>query len=175
MVVFRHALALDATTLGDDVAGHLGLDAVAVRGRVLAAVPTARATAASTHPRTRHRMAQYGVEAGNGVSFPDPFGLFDFITLEKNAKCVLSDSGTVQEECAVFKVPNVTLRDVTERPETIECGSNVLSGADPDTIANCVRTVLSLEPKWNAPAEYTAPAVSDTVVRMVTGYYHSLR
>ncbi len=128
----------------------------------------------STHPRTRARMEQYGVAAGEAVRFPEPFGLFDFITLEKNARCVLSDSGTVQEECAVFGVPNVTLRDVTERPETIECGSNVLSGADPESISACVKAVLSLPPRWQAPPEYLVPAVSDTVARIVLGYHAHL-
>ena len=61
-------------------------------------------------------------------------GFFDFVALEQAAFCVLSDSGTVQEECCIFRVPNVTIRDVTERPETIECGSNMLAGADPERV-----------------------------------------
>ena len=100
----------------------------------------------------------------------EPFGFFDFISLEKQARCVLSDSGTVQEECSVFKVPNVTLRDVTERPETIECGSNILSGADPDSILRCVDIVLSQIPNWNPPIEYLAQNVSEKVVRILMGF-----
>ena len=64
----------------------------------------------------------------------EPLGFFDFVHLEKNSLAVLTDSGTVQEECAILGVPNVTLRDVTERPETLECGSNVIAGAHPDSI-----------------------------------------
>ena len=64
-----------------------------------------------------------------GVRYLEPLGLFDFVALERQA-CVLTDSGTVQEECAIFRVPSVTLRDVTERPETIEAGSNMLAGVD---------------------------------------------
>lgn len=64
----------------------------------------------------------------------EPLGIFDFVHLDQHAMCVLTDSGTVQEECCIFKVPNVTLRDVTERPETVEVGSNMLSGAEPDLI-----------------------------------------
>src|SRR5207249_4845752 len=87
----------------------------------------------STHPRTRSRMERMGVSSANPqVRFLEPFGFFDFITLEKSALCVLSDSGTCQEECTLFGVPTVTLRDVTERPETIEHGANILSGIDPD-------------------------------------------
>lgn len=129
----------------------------------------------STHPRTRVRMESAGLKVEDrDVRFPDPFGFFDFIALERNARCVLSDSGTVQEECAIFGVPNVTVRDVTERPETIECGSNILSGADPDNIVACVGKVLALRPRWKPPREYVAPAVSDTVVRIVSGYHANL-
>jgi UDP-N-acetylglucosamine 2-epimerase (non-hydrolysing) len=70
----------------------------------------------STHPHTRKKMQEFGVDVKNQqLRFMEPFGFFDFVHLERNAFCVLSDSGTVQEECAIFKVPNVTLRDVTER------------------------------------------------------------
>lgn len=127
----------------------------------------------STHPRTRLRMDQFRIQAGDAdVRFLDPFGFFDFIALERQAVCVLSDSGTVQEECAIFGTPNVTLRDVTERPETLECGSNILSGADTDSVLACVRAVLALKPRWTAPPEYLEDAVSDTVVRLALGYHH---
>jgi len=127
----------------------------------------------STHPRTRSRLLAFDVEVENSnIRFLEPFGFFDFVTLEKNARCVLSDSGTVQEECAIFKVPNVTLRDVTERPETIECGSNILSGGDPDSILRCTETVLAHPPDWNPPPEYLAEAVSQVVLRLLMGYHH---
>jgi len=71
-------------------------------------------------------------------------------------------------------VPNVTLRDVTERPETLECGSNLLSGADADRVVSGVDLVLSMAPRWQAPPEYLARSVSDTVVRIVLGYHHGL-
>lgn len=104
------------------------------------------------------------------ILFHVPFGFFDFVALEQNALCVLSDSGTVQEECCIFKVANVTLRDVTERPETIECGSNMLSGCDPQTILCCVRVVLDRRLEWRVPPEYTVEHVSDTVVKIVLGH-----
>lgn len=127
----------------------------------------------SVHPRTRNRMQRFGVGVSNDqVRLHEPFGFFDFVCLEKNAFCVLSDSGTVQEECCIFRVANVTLRDVTERPETIECGSNILSGADPQSIQQCVRTVLGQRPAWTVPREYLEEHVSDTVVRIVLGYLH---
>ena len=127
----------------------------------------------STHPRTRLRMAEMGIKDDNdAVRFLPPFGFLEFITLERNAMCVLSDSGTVQEECSIFGVPNVTIRDVTERPETIECGSNILSGADPNVIMNCVNIVLELMSPWSPPPEYVVENVSDTVIKIILGYHH---
>ena len=126
----------------------------------------------SLHPRTRDKMRAFGLDiGGNGeVRYLEPLGLFDFVALEKHARCVLSDSGTVQEECCIFSVPAVTIRDVTERPETIECGSNMLSGADPERILGCVETVLDTGPTWQAPPEYLVRDVSSTVARIVFGY-----
>ena len=130
----------------------------------------------SLHPRTASRMQRYGVGVTNNqVKLHEPFGFFDFIALEQSAFCVLSDSGTVQEECSIFRVANVTIRDVTERPETIECGSNILSGAEPETIQQCVRVVLSQKPDWTAPPEYLVPNVSSTVAKIVLGYLHRSR
>lgn len=128
----------------------------------------------SLHPRARNRLEKFGVQpAQSEVRLHEPFGLFDFVSLEKNALCVLSDSGTVQEECAIFRVPTVTIRDVTERPETLEAGSNILSGADPGHILTCARTVLSAPPSWQAPPEYLVPNVSETVVRILIGHHET--
>lgn len=125
----------------------------------------------SLHPHTRQKIAQFMIKLSNpDIRFIDPPGFYSFISLERHAFCILSDSGTVQEECCIFKVPNVTLRDVTERPETIECGSNILSGADPDTVLSCVKTVLANPPYWQPPREYLEKTVSNTVCRIVMGY-----
>jgi UDP-N-acetylglucosamine 2-epimerase (non-hydrolysing) len=123
----------------------------------------------SLHPRTADRMRSYGVSV-DGVRFVEPLGLFDFVALEKAAFCVLSDSGTVQEECCIFGVPTVTLRDVTERPETIECGSNVLSGVEPESVLSCVEVAVRRRGGWTPPPEYLADNVSETVARIVIGH-----
>ena len=129
----------------------------------------------STHPRTRSRLsAAEQSNVDSDVRFIEPVGFFDFVALEKQALCVLSDSGTVQEECAITKVPSVTLRDVTERPETIECGSNILTGSAVNDILSGVEVALSGPSGWATPPEYLAPAVSSTVLRIVTGYFHDL-
>jgi len=125
----------------------------------------------SFHPRTRAKFEQFGVDVQRaGLRFIEPLGFFDFIKLEKSAFCLLSDSGTVQEEGCIFQVPNVTLRDVTERPETIEGGSNILSGSDPEQIVSLVNLVTSGAQDWRIPPEYLVQNVAETVIRMVLGY-----
>ena len=125
----------------------------------------------SVHPRTAEKMAKFGISPETaGIKLLKPLGFFDFVKLEKNAYAVLSDSGTVQEECAIFGVPNVTLRDVTERPETIECGSNILSGAEPDAILRAVEIAVSQPADWSPPREYLETNVSRTVAKIVLGY-----
>lgn len=122
----------------------------------------------SLHPRTAAKCKQFGIDAGGeDIRLLEPLRLFDFIKVEKNALAVLTDSGTVQEECCIFGVPNVTLRDVTERPETIECGSNVLSGADPDSIVRCLEHALANRASWTPPPEYLAENVSRVVCNIL--------
>jgi UDP-N-acetylglucosamine 2-epimerase (non-hydrolysing) len=125
----------------------------------------------SLHPRTAARLQDAGLTPGDPrVRLMQPFGLFDFVALERSAFCALSDSGTVQEECCIFGVPNVTLRDVTERPETLDCGSNILSGVEPDAILRAVRTVRATPTNWTVPPEYLTPNVSSTAARIVLGH-----
>ena len=125
----------------------------------------------SFHPRTKSKFEQFGVGIEQqGLRFLEPFGFFDFLALERSAFCILSDSGTVQEEACIMGVPNVTIRDVTERPETVECGSNILSGGNPADIARSVRIAVDSKGKWTPPAEYLAENVADTVTRLVLGY-----
>jgi len=126
----------------------------------------------SFHPRTRAKVEKFGVRVNlPGLVFAQPFGLFDFVRLEQSAFCILSDSGTVQEEACILGVPNVTIRDVTERPETIECGSNVLAGCEPDQIKRLVSMVTGQSHGWRPPAEYLTEHVASTVCRVVLGYH----
>jgi UDP-N-acetylglucosamine 2-epimerase (non-hydrolysing) len=123
----------------------------------------------SVHPRTADRIRHFGVKTGD-LRLLEPLGFFDFVHLERRARAVLSDSGTVQEECAIFGIPNVTLRDVTERPETIEAGSNILSGSEPEDMLRALRVALETSSSWTPPAEYVVPDVSRTVAKVVLGY-----
>lgn len=182
-VIERHADAAAAS----DVLARLGLSSqgyllvtmhraenVDLEGRLRALVEAlrdlgrehAKPVVLSLHPRTRAKVERFGVSL-DGIVFAEPFGFHDFIRLEREAFCVLSDSGTVQEEACIFGVPNVTIRDVTERPETLECGSNVLAGADPAAIAGLVRMVTNRPTNWTPPEEYLRTNVSETVTRLL--------
>ncbi len=124
----------------------------------------------SVHPRTADKMQAFGLGDQAGIRFSEPLGFFDFVALEKHARAVISDSGTVQEECAIFRVPNVTIRDVTERAETIECGSNILAGASPEDLERALEIVLGTSKDWDPPWEYLVGDVARTVTRIVLGY-----
>lgn len=109
----------------------------------------------SVHPHTRAQLLKNNLflEA-KGLQAYQPLGLIDFIKLEKNAFCVLTDSGTVQEECYLLGIPNVILRDVSERPEIMEAGSSLISGHQPDAILTAVKAVRNLDLPWLPPDEY---------------------
>ena len=124
----------------------------------------------SLHPRTKKRIREFGLGMRDrNIKLLKPLGFFDFISLEKQAFCVLSDSGTVQEECCIFEVPNVTIRDVTERPETVACGSNILAGVNPQEILKSIEIVTNELHKWKIPEEYIRENVSTSVVKILFG------
>ena len=125
----------------------------------------------SLHPRTQARVEEFAIDIEmTGLQFVDPLGFFEFARLEQDAWCILSDSGTVQEEACLFGTPTVTIRDVTERPETLEAGSNMLSGVEPERIAEAATLVASERGSWRPPADYTKDNVAETVRRLVLGF-----
>jgi len=125
----------------------------------------------SVHPRTRAKLADRGRELDSRVQLHEPFGFADFVRLESSARLVITDSGTVQEECSLLKVPTVTCRETTERPETVECGSNVLSGvSDPDRMVECSRVMLASANDWRSPYEGALHrGVAEKVVKLLVG------
>ena len=126
----------------------------------------------SLHPHTADRLRRGSIEPGCRIRIVEPLGFWDFVALERDSRGVISDSGTVQEESCIFRVPSVTIRDTTERPETIECGSAILTGSDPSTIAESVRIALDSGCDWAPPPEYMESSVSTTVTKIVLGYRH---
>ena len=103
------------------------------------------------HPRTMKRIKDFGLEVSKGIKLIEPLGFLGFLQLEANAKLVLSDSGGVHEETCILKVPCVTLRDNTERPETLEVGSNVLAGVNQEKILEGVKIRIDKERNWTNP------------------------
>lgn len=93
------------------------------------------------HPRTKSKLAS--MEIPQGIRIMAPLGFYDFNKLLKESYCVLSDSGTAAEEGLFYKVPNVSLRMATERPETVESGGTIVSGMDLDNIVESVTTAVT--------------------------------
>jgi UDP-N-acetylglucosamine 2-epimerase (non-hydrolysing) len=102
------------------------------------------------HPRTNNMLQTMGLKYDN-ISFTQPIGYFDFVTLEENARLVITDSGGVQEETCILGTPCITIRDNTERPETIDVGSNILSGTEKTEISKAVRSMLEKNRNWSHP------------------------
>ena len=103
------------------------------------------------HPRTKKRIEDLNLKVPEGIKLIEPLGFLEFLQLEANAKLVLTDSGGVQEETCILKVPCITLRDNTERPETLEAGSNILAGTNPEKIAECTELMINKERNWKNP------------------------
>ncbi|MEK3883313.1 non-hydrolyzing UDP-N-acetylglucosamine 2-epimerase [Paenibacillus sp. PL2-23] len=127
----------------------------------------------SVHPRTKAKLDAFGITADSPlIRLFEPFGFFEFIKLQANARCVITDSGTVQEESCILGVPAVIIRRSTERPETVLCGSSVVSGVESRRIAECVKLMTAGRKSWSYPEGYIDPNVSTKIVNMVLGGLH---
>ncbi len=117
----------------------------------------------STHPRTRSRLAELGIGDSPGLHFLEPFSFFDFIKLQIDARCVISDSGSISEEAAIFGFRAVTLRSSMERPEALELGSIVMSDLGTDQVLRAVDLVLN-GPTPTVPEDYSIRDFSHRVI-----------
>ncbi len=102
------------------------------------------------HPRAKKQLELFGIDA-SGLTLVEPLDYLAFLQLESKAKLVLTDSGGVQEEACILRVPCVTLRDNTERPETLDVGANMLAGTDPERILEASKAMVSVERGWVNP------------------------
>jgi UDP-N-acetylglucosamine 2-epimerase (non-hydrolysing) len=102
------------------------------------------------HPRTRKMVHEFSLST-EGIRVMDPVGYLEFLVLESKAMLILTDSGGVQEEGCILSVPCVTLRDNTERPETIDAGANVLAGTNPEKILTSVLRIIDIPRTWKNP------------------------
>jgi UDP-N-acetylglucosamine 2-epimerase (non-hydrolysing) len=120
----------------------------------------------SIHPRTKFNIKKYDLKNPERLIFCEPMGFFEFIKLEKQASLILTDSGTVSEEACILNVPSVTIREVTERHELLECGSTILSGYSPEKILSCSKEMINVK-NWIKPEEYLWQDVSQNVINKI--------
>ncbi|XTZ16660.1 non-hydrolyzing UDP-N-acetylglucosamine 2-epimerase [Micromonospora echinospora] len=125
----------------------------------------------STHPRTRKRLEALAPDDStlDGITFHEPFGLFDYVRLQLGAGCTLSDSGTISEEAAILGFPAVTLRESIERPEALDAGGIIMTGLDPAGVVEAVRVMVNQVAADGVPcpADYRVPDTSRRVVDFV--------
>ena len=124
------------------------------------------------HPRTRSKLGAIAI--AKGVKVMEPLGFYDFNRLLKDSYCVLSDSGTAAEEGLFYKVPSVSLRMATERPETVESGGNIISGLDADNIVESVTTAVT-QPwcaRYELEEDFAPSSVVINVIRsQITNFF----
>jgi len=120
------------------------------------------------HPRSRKMMEKFGFNLNDSIKLIEPLDYLNFLKLEAGARLVLTDSGGVQEESCILGVPCVTLRDNTERPETVEVGSNVLAGIESKNIVEGARRMLVKNKSWKNPfGEGKAAEKIGRVIKMI--------
>jgi len=117
------------------------------------------------HPRSRKMMTEFDLMPGK-IILVDPLDFLGFLQVESNASLIFTDSGGVQEEACILNVPCVTLRDNTERPETIEVGANVLAGASPDKILRCADFMFGRKNSWRNP--FGDGKAGEKIVKIIT-------
>ncbi len=120
------------------------------------------------HPRSRKKMREFKIEPTT-VKLIGPIDFLSFLRLEAGARVVLTDSGGVQEEACLLGVPCVTLRDNTERPETLDVGSNVLAGTDPLKILESVKLMVDKKPDWENP--FGDGTSGKRIVKILKGHF----
>ncbi|MCA9261057.1 MAG: UDP-N-acetylglucosamine 2-epimerase (non-hydrolyzing) [Planctomycetales bacterium] len=126
----------------------------------------------STHPRTRNSLEALGEVPADGLRFMPPFGYHDYVRLQLDAFCTLSDSGTISEESSILGFPAVTMRNAMERPEAMDSGHIILTGRDPETIVRSVELAVQSHAADGArriASEYEVGNASFRVVKLIMG------
>lgn len=129
----------------------------------------------STHPRTRKRLdALQDVSLDRRIQFMKPFGFCDYIRLQMEALCVVSDSGTITEEASLLNLPAITIRNAHERPEGMDAGTLIMAGLKQERVLEAVRVIVAQHDRSGHATrpvlDYENPAVSKQVLRVVESY-----
>ncbi len=123
----------------------------------------------STHPRTRDRLKNQKISENNNFKFMKPFGFIDFLKLEMNSACIITDSGTVQEEATILSKPCILTRTSTERPELIECGGVFMPGVQKEEILDSFNVAINLPDNITLPNDYRDD-VSSKILKIIMGH-----
>ncbi len=126
----------------------------------------------TTHPRTRRRIDELGMPDNDLFLFHKPFGIFDYVKLQKNAYCNLSDSGTIHEDAGIMGIPAVVVRESSERPEAYDAGNVILTGINSQQILQSIYIVRKQYDegiRFSTPFDYQITNVSDKVIRLIIG------
>jgi UDP-N-acetyl-L-fucosamine synthase len=127
----------------------------------------------STHPRTRKRLESFGdQEFDKRIQFLKPFGFIDYVFLQINAACTLSDSGTISEESSILSFPAISIRESMERPEAQDAGAIILTGFDPRVVLNSVQITIQEHKdrtNFNIPNDYSFSDTSWRVLKLLIG------
>lgn len=129
----------------------------------------------STHPRTRKRLDALEIgELNPFIQFVKPFGFHDYIKLQMETLCVVSDSGTITEEASLLNLPAVTIRNAHERPEGMDVGTLIMSGLKKDDVLDAVKVIITQHKKgirvMSAVDDYESGPVSKQLLRVVMSY-----
>ena len=127
----------------------------------------------STHPRTQEKLSSIkNINIDKRIDFLKPFGFYDYLTLQKKSKAVISDSGTISEESVILNFPAITLRKSMERPEAIDAGSIIITGLDKETVLKSIDIVIDqhkLDSAKSIPEEYKIKNTSWRILKLILG------
>lgn len=124
----------------------------------------------TTHPRTNNKIKQENIIFENNIIFHHPFSMFDYVKLQKNAFCVISDSGTINEESALLQIPAISFRICTERPEIMDAGCIIMSGLNQENVLKSIEIITSEKRSFKIPNDYLVNNVSDKIVNTILSY-----